>query len=132
MGLVVAALVVTLSHLPPQAVAAVPRPFICMYGHSDNAGVTDAFRKLVPRINVIEGTSRNAMFIKELRRQKCIYAAHVNSPPGASLDELVNRWRAPFEDDLGASCRADTTRSQLTNCEPTRMAVRNRPLSAKR
>ncbi|HAB10053.1 MAG TPA: hypothetical protein DCE47_00015, partial [Planctomycetaceae bacterium] len=72
-----------------------------MYGHSDNAGVTDAFRKLVPRINVIEGTSRNATFIKELRRQKCIYAAHVNSPPGASLDELVKRWGAPFEDDLG-------------------------------
>ena len=85
----------------PQAAAKSPRPFICMYGHSDNAGVTDAFRKLVPRINVIEGTSRNAAFIKELRKKRCIYAAHVNSPPGASLEELVNRWTAPFKDDLG-------------------------------
>ena len=84
-----------------QAAANSPRPFICMYGHSDNAGVTDAFRKLVPRINVIEGTSRNAAFIRELRQQRCIYAAHVNSPPGASLDELVKRWKAPFEDNLG-------------------------------
>ena len=85
----------------PQATAKSPRPFICMYGHSDNAGVTDAFRKLVPRINVIEGTSRNATFIKELRKQRCIYAAHVNSPPGASLEELVKRWAAPFKDDIG-------------------------------
>ena len=37
----------------PQAAAKSPLPFICMYGHSDNAGVTDAFRKLGPRINVI-------------------------------------------------------------------------------
>ena len=100
-GVAFTVLLVILSYQPPQADAAGPRPFICMYGHSDNAGVTDAFRKLVPRINVIEGTSRNATFIKELRRQKCIYAAHVNSPPGASLDELVKRWGAPFEDDLG-------------------------------
>ncbi len=78
-----------------------PRPFVCMYGHSDNADVTDAFRKLVPRINVIEGTSRNAAFIKELRKQGCIYAAHVNNPPGAGLDELVRRWSAPFLDDIG-------------------------------
>ena len=88
-GVAFAVLLVILSYQPPQADAAGPRPFICMYGHSDNAGVTDAFRKLVPRINVIEGTSRNATFIKELRRQKCIYAAHLAVDPTAVTDEFM-------------------------------------------
>ena len=83
------------------AAAEPPRPFICMYGHHDGKGVTEAFRKLVPRITVIEGTSRNAAFIKELRGKKCLYAAHVNNPPKATADRLVEMWRAPFEDDLG-------------------------------
>ena len=87
--------------LPTCAVAETPKPFICMYGHHDGQGVTDAFRKLVPRITVIEGTSRNAAFIKELRRKKCVYAAHVNNPPSADVAELLKRWKAPFEDDLG-------------------------------
>ena len=87
--------------LPTCAVAETPQPFICMYGHHDGQGVTDAFRKLVPRITVIEGTSRNAAFIKELRRKKCVYAAHVNNPPSADVAELLKRWKAPFEDDLG-------------------------------
>jgi len=81
--------------------AEVPKPFICMYGHNDGQNVTAAFRKLVPRVTVIEGTSRNATFIKELRTKGCLYAAHVNNPPGATVDELLKRWRAPFEDDLG-------------------------------
>ena len=81
--------------------AKTPKPFICMYGHSDDAGVTDAFRKLIPRINVIEGTSTNAAFIKELRSKGCIYAAHVTNPVSETEDELVARWRAPFENNLG-------------------------------
>lgn len=93
-------LVVGVCWLPCQA-AEVPTPFICMYGHNDGQDVTATFRKLVPRVTVIEGTSRNATFIKELRGKGCLYAAHVNNPPGATVDELLNRWRAPFEDDLG-------------------------------
>ena len=99
-GLCLGLLVVSMGRCS-RAVAETPHPFICMYGHHDGQGVTDAFRRLVPRITVIEGTSRNAAFIKELRRKKCVYAAHVNNPPGASVDELLKRWRAPFEDDLG-------------------------------
>ncbi len=72
-----------------------------MYGHSDDAGVTKAFRKLIPQFNVIEGTSSNAAFIKELRTKGCIYAAHVTNPVSATEDELVAEWRAPFEKDLG-------------------------------
>ena len=79
----------------------VPKPFICMYGHSDDEGVTEAFRKLIPRINVIEGTSSNASFIQELRGQDCIYAAHVTNPVSATAEELVALWRAPFENELG-------------------------------
>ena len=79
----------------------VPRPFICMYGHSDDEGVTEAFRKLIPRINVIEGTSSNASFIQELRGQECIYAAHVTNPVSATAEELVALWRVPFENELG-------------------------------
>ena len=79
----------------------VPKPFICMYGHSDDGGVTEAFRKLIPRINVIEGTSSNASFIQELRGQGCIYAAHVTNPVSATAEELVTLWRAPFENELG-------------------------------
>ncbi len=90
---------------PLVAHAQTPKPFICMYGHSDDAGVTDAFRKLIPRINVIEGTSSNAGFIKELRAQGCIYAAHVTNPVSATEDELVANWRAPFENDLGGQLR---------------------------
>jgi len=99
-GLCLGLLVVSMGRCS-RAVAETPHPFICMYGHHDGQGVTDAFRRLVPRITVIEGTSRNAAFIKELRRKKCVYAAHVNNPPGASVDELLKRWGAPFEDDLG-------------------------------
>jgi len=71
-----------------------------MYGHSDDVGVTQAFRKLMPPFNVIEGTSTNAGFIRELRRQGAIYAAHVNNPVQATTGELVARWRAPFENEL--------------------------------
>ena len=81
--------------------AQTPKPFICMYGHSDDVGVTEAFRKLIPRLNVIEGTSSNVAFIKELRAKDCIYAAHVTNPVSATEDELVALWRAPFENDLG-------------------------------
>ena len=78
-----------------------PRPFVCMYGHSDDRGVTDAFRKLVPRINVIEGTSTNAAFIRELRARDCIYAAHVTNPETATTGQLLARWRMPFDNTLG-------------------------------
>jgi hypothetical protein len=77
-----------------------PKPFICMYGHSDDVGVTAAFRKLVPRVTVVEGTSTNVAFIKELRGKGCIYAAHVTNPVSATEGELVSRWRQPFENDL--------------------------------
>ncbi len=77
-----------------------PRPFICMYGHSDDAGVTTSFRKLIPRFSVIEGTSSNAKFIVELRGKGCIYAAHVTNPVNGTAAELVSLWRKPFENTL--------------------------------
>jgi len=77
-----------------------PKPFVCMYGHSDDVGVSQAFRKLMPPFNVIEGTSTNAGFIRELSRQGGVYAAHVNNPVQATTAELVARWRAPFDNDL--------------------------------
>jgi len=76
-------------------------PFICMYGHSDDVGVTDAFRRIIPPFNVIEGTSRDAVFIKELRARDAVYAAHVTNPESATAEELLAVWRAPFEDNLG-------------------------------
>ena len=99
-ALIVAAL---LACVPTVVVGQVqtPKPFICMYGHSDDTGVTEAFRKLIPRINVIEGTSSNVAFIKELRDKNCIYAAHVTNPVSATEAELVALWRAPFENELG-------------------------------
>lgn len=77
-------------------------PFLVMYGHSDDAGATDHFRDvLVPTFNVIEGTSTNVSFIKELRNQGKVYAAHVNNPTNESASQLLARWRAPFENTLG-------------------------------
>jgi len=73
-----------------------------MYGHSDDAGATDAFRQdVVPAFTVIEGTSSNASFIKELRDQGKVYAAHVNNIAGESASQLLARWRAPFQNTIG-------------------------------
>jgi len=69
-------------------------PFICMYGHSDDPGVTDAFRKIIPPLNVIEGTSKDAAFIKELRTLGAVYAAHVTNPESATAQELLAIWRS--------------------------------------
>jgi len=85
------------------AYAQAPAPFICMYGHSDDAGVTDAFRRIIPPFTVIEGTSADAAFVKELRDAGRIYAAHVTNPTSATTDALVAEWRAPFDNDLAGS-----------------------------
>ena len=77
-----------------------PEPFIAMYGHSDDPGVTDAFRDIIPPFSVIEGTSSDADFIKELRDQGKVYAAHVNNPVAETASQLYDRWSAPFDDTL--------------------------------
>ena len=59
--LVASVVLSTSSHAQP------PEPFVCMYGHSDDAGVTEHFRKLIPRLNVIEGTSSNVAYKPALR-----------------------------------------------------------------
>ncbi len=79
-----------------------PTQYTVMYGHSDDAGVTDAFRQhVVPTFNVIEGSSSNASFINELRGQGKVYAAHVINPTGETASQLLARWRAPFDNTLG-------------------------------
>jgi len=79
----------------------VPEPFILMYGHSDDDGVDEEFRKLLPRFTVVEGTSRDAAFIKEIRNLGVVYAAHVVNPVTATEEQLVEIWSAPFNDTLG-------------------------------
>jgi len=81
--------------------AATPDPFICMFGHSDNVGVTEHFRTFIPPFTVIEGTGTDPDFIKELRADGKIYAAHVTNPTGDSAAQLVARWRIPFDNTLG-------------------------------
>ena len=81
--------------------ALVPEPFIMMYGHYDGAGVTEAFREIIPPFSVIEGTSEDATFILELRNDGKEYAAHVTNPASETAAELLARWRAPFDNDLG-------------------------------
>lgn len=79
-----------------------PTLYTVMYGHSDDPGVTDAFRQhVVPTFNIIEGRSSDASFIKELRGQGKIYAAHVINPTGETAAQLLARWRAPFDNTLG-------------------------------
>jgi hypothetical protein len=79
-----------------------PTQYRVMYGHSDDPGVTDAFRQqVVPTFNVIEGTSADASFINELRAQGKVYAAHVLNPTNETAAQLLARWRAPFDDTLG-------------------------------
>ena len=79
-----------------------PSQYTVMYGHSDDPGVTAAFRQyVVPTFNVIEGTSSDANFIDELRGQGKVYAAHVLNPAGETAAQLVARWRAPFDNTLG-------------------------------
>ena len=62
------------------AAVPLPDPAIVMYGHHDGSGVTNAFQEIIPPFNIIEGTSTNASFIKELRNQERVYAAHVTNP----------------------------------------------------
>ena len=78
-----------------------PDPAIVMYGHHDGSGVTDAFQEIIPPFNIIEGTSTNASFIKELSNQGRVYAAHVTNPSNETATQLLARWRAPFENTLG-------------------------------
>jgi len=66
----------------------------------DDVGATAIYRKLLPRITVVEGTSADAACIKELRTKECSYAKHVTSPRIATAAELVDQWRTPFENDL--------------------------------
>ena len=84
-----------------QSAGTSPDPFIFMYGHHDGAGVSDAFREIMPPLSVVEGTSTDADFIKELRDSGRVYAAHVINPVGESAAQLLARWRAPFENNLG-------------------------------
>ncbi len=79
----------------------VPDPFVVMYGHYDGPGVTNEFRKIIGPFSVIEGTSADATFIKELRSQNRVYAAHVTNPQNETAAQLVARWRAPFQNTLG-------------------------------
>ncbi len=79
-----------------------PTQYTVMYGHSDDPGVTDAFRQhVVPTFNVIEGRSTDASFINELRGQGKVYAAHVVNSTGETAAQLLARWRAPFDNTLG-------------------------------
>ncbi len=94
------AILVSLLLQPATSLGRPLNPFICMYGHSDDAGVTAAFRKLIPRFTVIEGTSTDAEFIKELRAVGCIYAAHVTNHENATDEKLVALWRKPFDNNL--------------------------------
>lgn len=76
--------------------------YTVMYGHSDNVGTTAAFRDhVVPYFSVIEGTSSNSGFINELRNQGKVYAAHVINPTTETAAQLLDRWRAPFDNTLG-------------------------------
>jgi len=97
------AMLVIVCGLGVKALAAgpAPDPFIFMYGHHDGAGVTDAFREIMPPFSAIEGTSTDAGFIKELRDQGKVYAAHVINPSGENAAQLYNRWSAPFNNTLG-------------------------------
>jgi hypothetical protein len=80
---------------------AVPRPFLFMYGHSDNDWVHEGIQRITPPFTGLEGTSTNADVIKEFRAKGVVYAAHVVNPVTATKDELVATWRAPFDNDLG-------------------------------
>ncbi|MDP7398603.1 MAG: hypothetical protein QF541_17170 [Lentisphaeria bacterium] len=80
---------------------AVPRPFLFMYGHSDNDWVHEGIQRITPPFTGLEGTSANADVIKEFRARGVVYAAHVINPVTATKDELVATWRAPFDNDLG-------------------------------
>ena len=55
----------------------------------------------MPPFTVIEGTSTNADFIKELQVSGKVYAAHVTNPTSATTAQLVAEWRAPFDNYLG-------------------------------
>ncbi len=78
-----------------------PTQYTVMYGHTDKPGVTDEFRQnVVPTFNVIEGTSTDASFINELREQDKVYAAHVLNSSTETAEELLARWRAPFDNTL--------------------------------
>jgi hypothetical protein len=90
------------SHGVARAQSSTLDQYVVMYGHSDDVGTTDAFREdVVPAFTVIEGTSSNASFIKELRDQGKVYAAHVNNLAGETAQQLLARWQAPFQNTLG-------------------------------
>ncbi len=82
---------------------AVSRPFLFMYGHSDNDWVHEGIERITPPFTGLEGTSTNADVIKEFRDRGVVYAGHVVNPVTATKDELVATWRAPFDNDLGGT-----------------------------
>ncbi len=69
----------------------VPDPFLCMYGHHDGAGMTEQFKGITPAFTVVEGTSTDTDFIKELCVQGRVYAYHVTNPTSSTTAGLVQK-----------------------------------------
>ena len=82
----------------------IPRPAIFMWGYSDSSRASE--KKLwdltLQTVNIIEGLTSNAEFVRELRAEGKVFAWHVVNriKEGDSVESIVEKWSEPFRDTL--------------------------------
>jgi hypothetical protein len=75
-----------------------------------------------PLFNVIEGKGSAAKSM-ELRAQGRVLAVHVENPVDESAEQLLARWRTPFEDTLGGELPGYPIRAPGTRASPRRASL---------
>ena len=82
----------------------IPRPAIFMWGYSDSSRTSE--KKLwdltLRTVNIIEGLTSNAKFVRGLRAEGKVFAWHVVNriKEGDAVESIVEKWSEPFRDTL--------------------------------
>jgi hypothetical protein len=83
----------------------VPRPAIFMWGYSDSSRSSHdkLWAETLRTVNIIEGLTSNAKFVRELREEGKVFAWHVvnKTEEGDSVDSIVEKWSTPYRNTLG-------------------------------
>jgi len=81
-----------------------PSPAILMYGYSDGsyASLPTVWDQILSVATIIEGSTTNADFVKQLRAEGKIFTYHVVNTfsDTTTAQEVADTWGAPFENTL--------------------------------
>jgi len=81
-----------------------PSPAIHMYGFSDGGYQyqSEIWDQILSVATIIEGTTQNAAFVKQLQSQGKIFAYHVVNTfsDSTTAEEVANTWAIPFQNTL--------------------------------